>query len=85
VSGYTAYSRHLAGPDLQLISELVQAVHVPVFAEGRYRRTEDVEDAFARGAYGVVIGAAISNPIEITRLFVGAFSRSIGSHPSQRT
>ena len=70
MSGYTSYSRQLKGPDLELISELVQAVTVPVLAEGRYRTVPQVEDAFARGAHAVVIGTAITNPLQITRWFV---------------
>ena len=77
MSGYTSQSRHLKGPDLELISELVQAVSVPVIGEGRYRTEEQVEEAFSRGAHAVVIGTAITNPLQITKWFVGAYRASI--------
>jgi N-acylglucosamine-6-phosphate 2-epimerase len=70
LSGYTSYSRQLKSPDLELISELVQAIKVPVLAEGRYRTVQQVEEAFVRGAHAVVIGTAITNSLQITRWFV---------------
>ena len=79
MSGYTSYSRQSREPDLELISELSQAVTVPVLAEGRYRTGQQVAEAFARGAHAVVIGAAITNPLEITRWFVDAYR---GSDPA---
>lgn len=73
LSGYTPYSRQIDGPDLALVAELVRAVSVPVLAEGRFRTPEQVAEAFGLGAYAVVIGTAITNPLEITRWFVAAF------------
>jgi N-acylglucosamine-6-phosphate 2-epimerase len=72
LSGYTAHSPQIEGPDLNLISELVASVDVPVVAEGRYRTSEQVADAFARGAHAVVIGTAITNTLQVTRWFVEA-------------
>jgi putative N-acetylmannosamine-6-phosphate epimerase len=73
LSGYTGYSRHTAeGPDLALVDGLVEALDVPVIAEGRIWRPEEVERAFEWGARAVVIGTAITNPMEITRRFVRA-------------
>jgi N-acylglucosamine-6-phosphate 2-epimerase len=75
LSGYTDYSRQIKGPDLELVAELVSSVKVPVLAEGRYRTEDQVLDAFRRGAQAVVVGTAITNPLEITRWFVDAYRR----------
>lgn len=69
LAGYTPETADLVGPDLELVSALVARCRVPVIAEGRYDRPALVAEAFARGAYAVVVGTAITNPREITRGF----------------
>lgn len=75
LSGYTPYSRQLEGPDLDLIEELVNAVDRPVIAEGRMYKPADVEQAFERGAFAVVVGRAITEPQLLTRFFAKATPR----------
>lgn len=72
LSGYTAYTEKSDDPDLHLVADLVKAVNVPVIAEGRYWTPEQMQEAFAFGAYAVVIGTAITNPWEITKRFAAA-------------
>ena len=50
-------------------------------AEGRIRTAEEVAAARAAGAYTLVIGTAITNPVSITRAFVAALAApaSIGT------
>jgi N-acylglucosamine-6-phosphate 2-epimerase len=72
LSGYTPYSRQLAGPDFELIAELAGALRVPVIAEGRIATPEDARRALELGACAVVVGAAITQPEAITRRFVAA-------------
>jgi N-acylglucosamine-6-phosphate 2-epimerase len=72
LAGYTSYTRHTIDPDLKLLGDLVHAVDVPVIAEGRFWHPEQVENAFALGAFAVVVGTAITNPREITRRFTRA-------------
>lgn len=62
----------MPGPDLDLISQLVQQTQLPVIAEGRFAEPAQVAEAFARGAHAVVVGTAITRPQEITRRFVEA-------------
>ncbi|GAA1537526.1 N-acylglucosamine-6-phosphate 2-epimerase [Microbacterium ginsengiterrae] len=69
LSGYTPESRRGEEPDVQLIAELVGA-GIPTIAEGRYRTPEQVAAAFDAGAFAVVVGGAITDPIAITRRFV---------------
>jgi putative N-acetylmannosamine-6-phosphate epimerase len=70
--GYTqeTAARPGEGPDLELVSALVEALSVPVVAEGRFTTPEQVREAFRRGAHAVVVGTAITNPREIVRRFV---------------
>ena len=81
LSGYTAYSRQSDEPDVQLVSELVERVDVPVIAEGRYQTSQQVAQAMEQGAHSVVVGTAITNPIEITRRFVDAVQRLASTIP----
>ena len=73
LSGYSAHGRPaLPGPDLELISQLVQQVKSPIIAEGRFHEPKEVAEAFERGVFAVVIGTAITRPSEITKRFVAA-------------
>ena len=73
LSGYTDHGRPaVEGPDLDFISELRRAFRKPVIAEGRFNDPAQVAEAFARGAFAVVIGGAVTRPHEITRRFVAA-------------
>jgi len=69
LSGYTGGPLP-DGPDVGLVRELAAALDIPIMAEGRYRSTNDVARAFAAGAYSVVVGGAITDPIQITARFV---------------
>jgi len=70
LAGYTSYSVKTEGPDFELLAKLTATLDVPVIAEGRFWTPEDVCKAFALGAFAVVIGKAITNPMAITRRFV---------------
>ncbi|WP_210485002.1 N-acetylmannosamine-6-phosphate 2-epimerase [Microvirga antarctica] len=71
LAGYTAETaaQMSSGPDLDLLSALVAAIDGPVVAEGRFDTPDLVAEAFRRGAHAVVVGTAITNPLEITRKF----------------
>jgi N-acylglucosamine-6-phosphate 2-epimerase len=72
LSGYTPYSRQLDGPDLQLVQEMAARLHIPVFAEGRYHYPYQAAEAIRMGAYAVIVGGAITRPVEITQRFATA-------------
>ncbi|MFQ3568551.1 MAG: putative N-acetylmannosamine-6-phosphate 2-epimerase [Aggregatilineales bacterium] len=77
LSGYTDHGRPpCEGPDLDLIDALVERFSLPVIAEGRFYRPEQVAEAFDRGAFAVVVGGAITRPHEITCRFVEAIPAS---------
>lgn len=71
LAGYTSYSPSPALPDLDLVEDLAKE-GVPVIAEGGYGRPEEAREAIRRGAWSVCVGAAITDPIAITRTFASA-------------
>lgn len=75
LSGYTADSPSLPGPDVGLIAALVQAQDRPVVAEGRISTLGDLQAAFAAGATAVVVGTAITDPLTSARRFVAVTPR----------
>lgn len=77
LSGYTADSPALAGPDVGLIAALVQAQNRPVVAEGRISSLGDLMAAFAAGATAVVVGTAITDPLTSARRFVAVTPRQV--------
>lgn len=72
LSGYTPDSPASTEPDLQLLEQLLRRLPVPVFAEGRFWTPAQAARALALGASFVVVGTAITNPVEITRRFADA-------------
>jgi len=61
-------------PSLDLVSELAEAVKVPVIAEGRIWSAENAVKALQNGAHAVVIGASITRPQVITQRIVSEIS-----------
>ena len=73
LSGYTPNSPKLFGPDLALVAKLAaQKLPVPLFAEGRIHSPEDARAALNAGAFAVIVGGAITRPMQITERFVRA-------------
>lgn len=70
LSGYTSYTKHMEGPDMDLIEELSKVLKIPVIAEGRIHYPNQLKEALERGAHSAVIGGAITRPQEITERFV---------------
>jgi N-acylglucosamine-6-phosphate 2-epimerase len=61
-----------AGPDLDLVEALASELDCPVFAEGRIATPEQARAAFDAGAFAVVVGTAITDPVALTRAFAAA-------------
>ncbi len=69
MSGYTSWSKKTDGPDIELVKRLVAAVKVPVIAEGRVHTPQQAKEMFDAGAYAVVVGGAITRPLQIAQKF----------------
>lgn len=74
LSGYTGDGSGTTSedPDLELVRKLVAAKRAPVVAEGRYRMPGQVREALRVGAFAVVVGRAITDPLMLTKAFVEA-------------
>ncbi len=70
LSGYTPYTPKLDGPDFKLIEKLVKELNVPIIAEGRVHTPEQARKMLELGAFAVVVGGAITRPLEITKRFL---------------
>ena len=72
MSGYTPYSVKLNGPDYELVKRLAETVDIPVIGEGRVHSPEDAVKMLEAGAFAVVVGGAITRPMEIATRFIKA-------------
>lgn len=70
LSGYTPYSPKKDNPDFELVERLVKELDVPVIAEGRISTPEQARKMLDLGAYAVVVGRAITRPLEIAKKFI---------------
>jgi N-acylglucosamine-6-phosphate 2-epimerase len=74
LSGYTT-GRTPTDPDVDLVRRLAAELDCPVVAEGRIRSPEDVRAVCDAGAFAVVVGHAITDPMHLTARLVGAIPR----------
>ena len=72
MSGYTSYTTKTEGPDFELIKKLVETVDIPVIGEGRVHYPEQAVEVLNAGAFAVVVGGAITRPLEIAQRFMKA-------------
>lgn len=83
LSGYTCDDPTPDRPDLELVGRLARELDRPVLAEGRYATPDDVRAAFDAGAFAVVVGTAITDPVTLTRRLAAGAKRP-RSHGAQR-
>lgn len=72
MSGYTPQSEKLPGPNYDLVKRLVETVDIPVIGEGRIHTPEQAVEMLKTGAFAVVVGGAITRPLEIATRFITA-------------
>lgn len=75
MSGYTPHSPKTEGPNYELVQQLVEALPIPVIAEGRVHQPEQAKKMLELGAHAVVVGGAITRPLEIAQRFYKAIEK----------
>lgn len=72
LSGYTSVPQDRGGaPDIDLVMRLA-ALPTPVIAEGRIKSPEELRKAFEAGAFAVVVGTSITEPMALTKRYLAA-------------
>lgn len=72
MSGYTPHSPKTEGPNYELVEQLVRDLPIPVIAEGRVHYPDQAKKMLELGAHAVVVGGAITRPLEIAQRFYKA-------------
>ncbi|MDV4152106.1 N-acetylmannosamine-6-phosphate 2-epimerase [Clostridium sp. AL.422] len=72
LSGYTSYSPKIDGPDIELVKKLASTIDIPIIAEGKVHTPEQAVQLLNAGAFAVVVGGAITRPLEIATRFINA-------------
>ena len=72
MSGYTPHSVKTEGPNYELVKQLAETLPIPVIAEGRVHYPDQAKKMLELGAHAVVVGGAITRPLEIAQRFFGA-------------
>ncbi len=70
LNGYTEYTKNDVGPNIDLMKKIVKELNIPLIAEGRINTPEQAKEILDLGAYSVVVGGAITRPLEITKRFI---------------
>ncbi|MCM3778590.1 N-acetylmannosamine-6-phosphate 2-epimerase [Microbacterium hydrocarbonoxydans] len=72
LSGYTSVPQNRNGdPDIALVGRLA-ALPTPVIAEGRIKSPDELRAAFDAGAFAVVVGTSITEPMALTKRYLAA-------------
>ncbi|MCI6813384.1 MAG: N-acetylmannosamine-6-phosphate 2-epimerase [Lachnospiraceae bacterium] len=75
LSGYTDYSPKVDGPDFALVERLAKELTIPVIAEGKVHYPDQAKKMLELGAHAVVVGGAITRPLEIAQRFYQAIGK----------
>lgn len=75
LSGYTDYSPLVDGPDFALVERLSRELKIPVIAEGKVHYPDQAAKMLKLGAHAVVVGGAITRPLEIAQRFYQAIEK----------
>ena len=78
MSGYTPYTSKKDGPDYELMHRLAEDLDIPVIGEGKIHSPEQAVEALKTGAWAIVVGGAITRPLEIAQRFMRAIDAAEG-------
>ncbi|QRG86598.1 MULTISPECIES: N-acetylmannosamine-6-phosphate 2-epimerase [Terrabacteria group] len=74
LAGYTGYTKGISLPPYRFLKDLVEQCPVPIIAEGNISTPEHCRHAMDMGVHAVVVGSAITRPLEITKKFMKALN-----------
>ncbi|NJN86819.1 MAG: N-acetylmannosamine-6-phosphate 2-epimerase [Leptolyngbyaceae cyanobacterium SL_7_1] len=74
--GYTEQTRHLTPPGLELLSQLVERLSIPVICEGGIASPAMAKSVLELGAYSVVVGTAITGIDALVGVYCAALKQS---------
>lgn len=78
MSGYTPYTEAKEGPDYELMSRLAADLDIPVIGEGKIHSPQEAVKALSTGVWAIVVGGAITRPLEIAQRFMKAIDDAKG-------
>lgn len=78
MSGYTDYTPKLDGPDYELMRRLAADLDIPVIGEGKTHTPVQAVAALDTGVWSIVVGGAITRPLEIAGRFMKAIEERNG-------
>jgi len=77
MSGYTAYTSKKDEPDYELMRRLSADLTIPVIGEGKIHYPDQAVKALQTGAWAIVVGGAITRPLEIAQRFMRAIEEAV--------
>lgn len=77
MSGYTDYTSKKDEPDYELMRRLAADMDIPVIGEGKIHYPEQAVKALQTGVWSIVVGGAITRPMEIAQRFMKAIDEGV--------
>ena len=76
MSGYTDYTSKKDEPDYELMERLAKDTDIPIIGEGKIHYPDQAVKALQTGVWAIVVGGAITRPLEIAQRFQKAIENS---------
>ena len=77
MSGYTDYTSKKDEPDYELMRRLAADIDIPVIGEGKIHYPDQAVKALQTGIWSIVVGGAITRPLEIAERFMKAIDEGV--------